>query len=600
MTIEYKNITHLGHDKNWTVAEALAEIQNNGETAWALADSKLVMQTATGHEEISFTGTDIQTLIQNGTAKVEVNGDGTIDISPTDAGTTVNIESANVKLNDYAVISPESTGGTFYMCSGANPTDGASITVANTLTATTDPTESQISRYEFGTLSGTIMHLESAVNTGQVRVNEYGSDTIAGTAKTSVELNGDVSLLPPTGSKIKVTDDVTINTVTEDGTKNIIITNGANAVTGNGITIAENSTSIGDLATGNKLEFNYLDPYAKITLGSSVVGIDDALAINTNSEAQYDADGTNLATVNKAILEAKLGNVDLEDVLSADNNAGELDIVNVGNFALGTTSTVNNLNIFGADSDGTSSSGNAARIGSSVNGINICGDDTGNRAVIQTISGDELALNAHGGNVGIGLGSTAPSQLLDVDGVIASQATNAQINTAGDRAVITKEYGDDNYLGGGADNFFNPAWNLAEIVEGTALSDQIYASAWVAPMDFDVSDLYVFVTAGGIDDITVGIYSLDGNTLHASGSLSVTGTDTGVVKIPLSASYSVTGQTTYFLAAKNDGGVVTMGKRATFSNNRITRAKYDSTAGTMPTTLGTAADTSAWWIGAGN
>ena len=63
MADQFANVTHRGHNQNWTVAEALATLVNNGETAWALADNKLIMKTAGGHEEISFTGTDIQTLI---------------------------------------------------------------------------------------------------------------------------------------------------------------------------------------------------------------------------------------------------------------------------------------------------------------------------------------------------------------------------------------------------------------------------------------------------------------------------------------------------------------------------------------------------------
>ena len=80
-----------------------------------------------------------------------------------------------------------------------------------------------------------------------------------------------------------------------------------------------------------------------------------------------------------------------------------------GNVGIGTNSPDNTLMVQGASTDGSGSTGNVALFEgpSGTNGLKIFIDDTENAAGLQTIAGDDLLLNPHGGNVGIGTSSPA-------------------------------------------------------------------------------------------------------------------------------------------------------------------------------------------------
>ena len=98
-----------------------------------------------------------------------------------------------------------------------------------------------------------------------------------------------------------------------------------------------------------------------------------------------------------------------------------------GNIGIGTSAPDNTLMVQGASTTGASSTGNVALFEgpSGTNGLKIFIDDTENAAGLQTIASDDLLLNPHGGDVGIG--TSSPSNPLDVAGIIRSTSTNPQL-----------------------------------------------------------------------------------------------------------------------------------------------------------------------------
>ena len=78
-----------------------------------------------------------------------------------------------------------------------------------------------------------------------------------------------------------------------------------------------------------------------------------------------------------------------------------------GNVGIGVTGPDNKLMVQGASTTGAGSTGNVALFEgpSGTNGLKVFVDDTENAAGFQTISADDLLINPHGGNVGIGTAS---------------------------------------------------------------------------------------------------------------------------------------------------------------------------------------------------
>jgi len=97
-----------------------------------------------------------------------------------------------------------------------------------------------------------------------------------------------------------------------------------------------------------------------------------------------------------------------------NSNTTAITIDSSENVGIGTGSPDNTLMVQGASTNGASSSGNVALFEgpSGTNGLKIFVDDAENAAGLQTIAGDDLLLNPHNGNVGIG--TTSPSAPLHV------------------------------------------------------------------------------------------------------------------------------------------------------------------------------------------
>ena len=126
---------------------------------------------------------------------------------------------------------------------------------------------------------------------------------------------------------------------------------------------------------------------------------------------------------------------------------------NQANVGIGTSAPDNTLMVQGASTTGAGSTGNVALFEgpSGTNGLKIFIDDTENAAGLQTIASDDLLLNPHGGSVGIG--TTSPSNTLEVNGNIAvntSSGNNGIKIITGNTAEGFLIFGDaqDNSMGG--------------------------------------------------------------------------------------------------------------------------------------------------------
>ena len=144
-----------------------------------------------------------------------------------------------------------------------------------------------------------------------------------------------------------------------------------------------------------------------------------------------------------------------------DNSTNKLQIQNGGggvisnrgitldsseNVGIGTASPDNKLMVQGASTNGAASAGNVALFEgpSGTNGLKVFVDDTENAAGFQTISADDLLINPHGGNVGIGTAS--PIANLQVDGdVQIGDSTNP--NSFGFLQVNQESNSDESGIG---------------------------------------------------------------------------------------------------------------------------------------------------------
>jgi len=279
--------------------EPLADVTDtaNVTSAGALMDSEV-----TNLDQVkNFDSTDyapagyIPTKIQNGTAKVEVNADGTIDIEPTDASEIVNV--SGIKMQGKSVATPNSITGVdgskhlFIRANDSNhtgiqifgstdPDDGVFLyNTAENGDGSHDTTrigaasplllikDNDSSAYtcqlwmdnegannpwtdlSAGSAHIWMLHDDNRVSNSN-EVSVYDSDALGdttvnkrileakldahiptkienGTSSVETALNGDVSILPTTGSRIRVADDVVIAPVTDDGTKSILMTTGS-------------------------------------------------------------------------------------------------------------------------------------------------------------------------------------------------------------------------------------------------------------------------------------------------------------------------------------------------------------------------------------
>lgn len=229
------------------------------------------------------------------------------------------------------------------------------------------------------------------VNTGFGVALKASNSNDSGRSFTSYTVNGDGIRSTSDGS-----GDAVISNVTTVGTGYAYVgqNNGSNTFT---------VSKLGAI-TANSINGVGIDNYARINASPSVgqmVTFDSANTLKTSS--LYDT-GTNIG-------------------LGTTTPDKRLEIVDVNNFQFRLTNTGTGgttWDIGSSNNDWTSGGGKLLFVPS------------GNLSVFSTVCFSE------NGNVGIG--TITPSDKLEVDGVILSNATASEIYSASDKAVINKEY----------------------------------------------------------------------------------------------------------------------------------------------------------------
>ena len=135
---------------------------------------------------------------------------------------------------------------------------------------------------------------------------------------------------------------------------------------------------------------------------------------NAAATILFKTDGSDLATISG--VDGGANSMDLTFGTKAGGNIIErMRILDNGNVGIGTAGPNNQLSISGPSSDATSSSGNILElISPGGNGFQAGANDIANIAFIQTKNADDLAINLHGGDVGIG--TAAPVSPIDAYG----------------------------------------------------------------------------------------------------------------------------------------------------------------------------------------
>ena len=269
--------------------------------------------------------------------------------------------------------------------------------------------------------------------------------------------------------------------------------------------------------------------------GSSTIRLTNALDVQSANDiigeiefysAENSSPNDSVRADITAINEDTLNNVALAfgTAANAGNVTERMRIDSSGNVGIGTSSPNADLHIGSANATGTSSTGNVALFEgpSGTNGFKIFIDDTENAAGLQTIATDDLLLNPHGGNVGIG--TTSPASPLE----ISSNAAQIRISTASDstnyRTEISSPYDSANpfkingvYNGTSVDfvkisaggGFVSPTLRL-----GTGMANTALYTGTAERLRIDSSGrLLVGKTA--VDNTTVG-FRFDGSSGFAS------------------------------------------------------------------------------------
>jgi len=250
-------------------------------------------------------------------SEVRLDYNGDITLSPNVGDYSVN----HVKMGGVPMISPVVIDNTIFIAPSGDPNTGTVVSLQqSTINLAVDKSSANSNiDIEVGSITGSIQGADmlSLSYTGSASFNSPDG-------LNSVDVsNSGVSILPASGQKIHVTDNVIISPVTDDGTKSIILASGPNPATGPSLQLTPNNVTLSSVLGVDY--FNVGNGASKIQVGTiarfqtNATGTDissqngtnffkasDALCVNTNDEAEYDADATNSATVNKAILENRL------------------------------------------------------------------------------------------------------------------------------------------------------------------------------------------------------------------------------------------------------------------------------------------------------
>lgn len=174
--------------------------------------------------------------IFNGNAEVVVNIDETITIKPADAllstkfvdGSVIKTENDN-NTTDMYITNDENpscpNGGSALWVTSNNAQLRRGVNGLNSINAR----DNQVDMYVGGVirfdLDSTASTVKSPDEGSRMELENGASFLSSGTSDIRIDKNSTINLLPTPGTKIKVADDVIISPVTDDGTKELIITN---------------------------------------------------------------------------------------------------------------------------------------------------------------------------------------------------------------------------------------------------------------------------------------------------------------------------------------------------------------------------------------
>jgi len=259
------------------------------------------------------------------------------------------------------------------------------------------------------------------VNTGRLFVEQSGADMIdmtrtgVGTYRFAISSSDAFSLF-----------DVGANV------DRLVIDSSGNATFGGSINGGDinlsstNNAIIDPLSVGNILRFTDNDPTQNNNQITGTIEWETKDSNNPGIQSFITTNSTNQGK-GRLVFGTGLGGSAVE----------KMRIDSDGNVGIGVTAPDNKLMVQGASTNGAASAGNVALFEgpSGTNGLKVFVDDTENAAGFQTISADDLLINPHGGNVGIGTAS--PDALLDVSSGSTSTFRLSNTDTALTEGQIT-------------------------------------------------------------------------------------------------------------------------------------------------------------------
>ena len=290
------------------------------------------------------------------------------------------------KIDNSSVLSGVGTGQTVALWQGPSTvTDSETLGNAPITVSGSDTTFT-------GTLTSDKHTINSSVD-GILTLNQTGADTgwnyiefntLGGRQwYVGMDNNKNFDIYNDNIDSLGLTIDYTNNDATFGG-----------SINGGDINLSSTNNAIIDpLSVGNILRFTDNDPTQNNNQITGTIEWETKDSNNPGIQSFITTNSTNQGK-GRLVFGTGLGGSAVE----------KMRIDSDGNVGIGVTAPDNKLMVQGDSTNGAASAGNVALFEgpSGTNGLKVFVDDTENAAGFQTISADDLLINPHGGNVGIG------------------------------------------------------------------------------------------------------------------------------------------------------------------------------------------------------